>query len=92
MILAAGERPQLGRCSSWNHREDEPRDGHLSQKSLRAIAHPEARTVEASKPGNVTVVRAEGRVPIELRRGATPGTLQRGVEREQALDPKLIGL
>jgi len=91
MILVVVNGPQLGRCLSWNH-WDEPRDGHLSQKLPGVIVHPGARTVEASKPGNVTVVGAEGRVPIELRRGTTPGSLQRGVEREQALDPKMIGL
>lgn len=65
------------------------RNGHLSQKSLRAITYLVASAVDTLQPENVTVVDADGNVPIVLQGGVKPGSPEGGAEYEQALDQKL---
>lgn len=65
------------------------RNGHLSQKSLRAITYLVASAVDTLRPENVTVVDADGNVPIVLQGGVKPGSPEAGTAYEQTLDQKL---
>lgn len=65
------------------------RNGHLSQKSLRAITYLVASAVDTLRPENVTVVDADGNVPIVLQGGVKAGSPQGSTEYEQTLDQKL---
>lgn len=65
------------------------RNGHLSERSLKAITYLVASSVDTLDPGNVTVVDADGNVPIVMRGGVTPGSQEGASEYEQALDQKL---
>ncbi len=65
------------------------RDGHLSQKSLRAITYLVASAVDTLQPQNVTVVDADGNVPIVLQGGVKAGSPEENAEYEQKLDQKL---
>ncbi|HEX5481330.1 MAG TPA: flagellar basal-body MS-ring/collar protein FliF [Terriglobia bacterium] len=65
------------------------RGGHLSERSLKAITYLVASAVDTLRPENVTVVDADGSVPIVLRGGVKQGSMEGAVEYEQALDQKL---
>lgn len=65
------------------------RDGHLSQKSLRAITYLVASAVDTLRPENVTVVDADGNVPIVLHGGVKAGSPAGAAQYEQSLDQKL---
>lgn len=65
------------------------RDGHLSQKSLRAITYLVASAVDTLRPENVTVVDADGNVPIVLHGGVKADSPEGSAAYEQALDQKL---
>lgn len=65
------------------------RGGHLSERSLKAITYLVSSAVDTLRPENVTVVDADGGVPIVLRGGVKPGSMEGAVEYEQALDQKL---
>lgn len=65
------------------------RGGHLSERSLKAITYLVASAVDTLRPENVTVVDADGSVPIVLRGGVKRGSMEGAVEYEQALDQKL---
>lgn len=65
------------------------RNGHLSQKSLRAITYLVASAVDTMQPQNVTVVDADGNVPIVLQGGVKAGSPEGNAEYEQKLDQKL---
>ncbi|MEJ2006631.1 MAG: flagellar basal-body MS-ring/collar protein FliF [Acidobacteriota bacterium] len=65
------------------------RNGPLSEKSLRAITYLVASAVDTLRPENVTVVDADGNVPIVLRGGVKPGSPEGASAYEQALDKKL---
>jgi flagellar M-ring protein FliF len=66
------------------------RDGHLSERSLKAITYLVASAVDTLKPQNVTVVDADGNVPIVLQGGLGPGSPEAETEYEQKLDQKLV--
>lgn len=65
------------------------RNGRLSDRSLRAITYLVASAVDTLSPDNVTVIDADGNVPIVLRGGVKPGSPEGAGEYEQALDQKL---
>lgn len=65
------------------------RNGRLSDRSLRAITYLVASAVDTLSPDNVTVIDADGNVPIVLRGGVKPGSPEGASEYEQALDQKL---
>ncbi|HEV2500332.1 MAG TPA: flagellar basal-body MS-ring/collar protein FliF [Terriglobia bacterium] len=65
------------------------RNGRLSDRSLRAITYLVASAVDTLSPDNVTVIDANGNVPIVLRGGVKPGSPEGAGEYEQALDQKL---
>lgn len=65
------------------------RNGRLSDRSLRAITYLVASSVDTLSPDNVTVIDANGNVPIVLRGGVKPGSPEGAGEYEQALDQKL---
>lgn len=65
------------------------RNGRLSERSLKAITYLVASAVDTLQPSNVTVVDAEGNVPIVMRGGVKPGSPEGATEYEQALDQKL---
>lgn len=65
------------------------RNGHLSQKSLRAITYLVASAVDTLRPENVTVVDADGNVPIVLQGGVKTGSPVGAAQYEQSLDQKL---
>lgn len=65
------------------------RNGRLSDRSLRAITYLVASAVDTLNPDNVTVIDADGNVPIVLRGGVKPGSPEGASEYEQALDQKL---
>jgi len=66
------------------------RGGHLSERSLKAITYLVASAVDTLKPQNVTVVDADGNVPIVLQGGLGPGSPETQTEYEQKLDQKLV--
>ncbi len=66
-----------------------PRNGRLSERSLKAITYLVASAVDTLQPENVTVVDAEGNVPIIMPGGTKPGSEEGTSEYEQALDQKL---
>lgn len=65
------------------------RNGNLSQRSLRAITYLVASAVDTLRPENVTVVDADGNVPIVLQGGVKAGSPEGGAAYEQTLDQKL---
>ncbi|MGH9396540.1 MAG: flagellar basal-body MS-ring/collar protein FliF [Terriglobia bacterium] len=65
------------------------RNGHLSERSLKAITYLVASSVDTLTPDNVTVVDADGNVPIVMRGGVKPGSPEGAADYEQALDQKL---
>ena len=65
------------------------RNDHLSQKSLRAITYLVASAVDTLRPENVTVVDADGNVPIVLQGGVKADSPEGSAAYEQALDQKL---
>ncbi|MGH9345349.1 MAG: flagellar basal-body MS-ring/collar protein FliF [Terriglobia bacterium] len=65
------------------------RNGRLSDRSLKAITYLVASAVDTLSPDNVTVIDANGNVPIVLRGGVKPGSPEGAGEYEQALDQKL---
>ncbi|MGH9403890.1 MAG: flagellar basal-body MS-ring/collar protein FliF [Terriglobia bacterium] len=65
------------------------RNGRLSDRSLKAITFLVASAVDTLDPGNVTVIDADGNVPIVMRGGVKPGSPEGAGEYEQALDQKL---
>jgi flagellar M-ring protein FliF len=66
-----------------------PRNGHLSDRSLKAITYLVASAVDTLQPGNVTVIDADGNVPMIIQGGVKPGSTDGASEYEQALDQKL---
>ncbi|MGH9444284.1 MAG: flagellar basal-body MS-ring/collar protein FliF [Terriglobia bacterium] len=66
-----------------------PRNGRLSARSLKAITYLVASAVDTLQPQNVTVIDAEGNVPVIMQGGVTPGSAEGASEYEQALDQKL---
>ncbi|HTV56179.1 MAG TPA: flagellar basal-body MS-ring/collar protein FliF [Terriglobia bacterium] len=66
-----------------------PRNGHLSERSLKAITYLVASAVDTLQPGNVTVIDADGNVPLIIQGGVKPGSPEGASEYEQALDQKL---
>jgi flagellar M-ring protein FliF len=66
-----------------------PRNGHLSERSLKAITYLVASAVDTLQPDNVTVIDADGNVPMILQGGVKPGSPEGASEYEQALDQKL---
>jgi flagellar M-ring protein FliF len=66
-----------------------PRNGHLSERSLKAITYLVASAVDTLQPSNVTVIDADGNVPMIIQGGVKPGSQEGGSEYEQALDQKL---
>lgn len=65
------------------------RNGRLSDRSLKAITYLVASAVDTLSPDNVTVIDADGNVPIILRGGLKPGSPEGAADYEQALDQKL---
>ncbi|MGH9328278.1 MAG: flagellar basal-body MS-ring/collar protein FliF [Terriglobia bacterium] len=65
------------------------RNGHLSERSLKAITYLVASAVDTLQPANVTVVDADGNVPIVMHGGVKPGSPEGATEYEQALNQKL---
>lgn len=65
------------------------RNGRLSDRSLKAITYLVASAVDTLTPDNVTVIDADGNVPIVLRGGVKPGSPEGAADYEQALDQKL---
>lgn len=65
------------------------RNGRLSDRSLKAITYLVASAVDTLTPDNVTVIDADGNVPIVLRGGMKPGTPEAAADYEKALDQKL---
>lgn len=65
------------------------RNGHLSERSLKAITYLVASAVDTLTPDNVTVIDADGNVPIVMRGGVKPGSPEGAADYEQALDQKL---
>ncbi|MDE3181403.1 MAG: flagellar M-ring protein FliF [Acidobacteriota bacterium] len=65
------------------------RNGRLSERSLKAITYLVASSVDTLTPDNVTVVDADGNVPIVMRGGVKPGSPEGAADFEQALDQKL---
>ncbi|MGH9354235.1 MAG: flagellar basal-body MS-ring/collar protein FliF [Terriglobia bacterium] len=65
------------------------RNGRLSDRSLKAITYLVASAVDTLTPDNVTVIDANGNVPIVLRGGVKSGSPEGAGEYEQALDQKL---
>jgi flagellar M-ring protein FliF len=66
-----------------------PRNGHLSERSLKAITYLVASSVDTLQPGNVTVIDADGNVPMIIQGGVKPGSSEGASEYERALDQKL---
>jgi flagellar M-ring protein FliF len=66
-----------------------PRNGHLSERSLKAITYLVASSVDTLQPSNVTVIDADGNVPLVIQGGVKPGSSEGASEYEQALDQKL---
>jgi flagellar M-ring protein FliF len=66
-----------------------PRNGHLSERSLKAITYLVASAVDTLQPSNVTVIDADGNVPMIIQGGAKPGSPEGDSEFERALDQKL---
>ncbi|MGH9407613.1 MAG: flagellar basal-body MS-ring/collar protein FliF [Terriglobia bacterium] len=65
------------------------RNGQLSERSLKAITYLVASAVDTLEPRNVTVIDANGNVPIVMQGGVDPGSPEGAAEYEQALDQKL---
>jgi flagellar M-ring protein FliF len=65
------------------------RNGQLSERSLKAITYLVASAVDTLQPDNVTVIDANGNVPIVMQGGVKPGSPEGAAEYEQALDQKL---
>lgn len=65
------------------------RNGGLSEHSLRAITYLVASAVDTLTPSNVTVVDADGNVPLVLQGGVKPDSPEGSSEYEKALDQKL---
>jgi flagellar M-ring protein FliF len=66
-----------------------PRNGHLSERSLKAITYLVASAVDTLQPSNVTVIDADGNVPLIIQGGVKPGSTEGASDYEQALDQKL---
>lgn len=66
-----------------------PRNGRLSDRSLKAIRYLVASAVDTLQAANVTVIDADGNVPIIIQGGVKSGSPENATEYERALDEKL---
>jgi len=67
------------------------RDGRLEDEAQEAITHLVASAVDNLRPENVTLINADGEMPILARSGGSANRPRHWVEYELALAQKVVG-